>query len=132
MKDPVFTAFLKYKNQASTLAVRDTQKNSIFFFKEVTIKEIRNEINKLSSKKASRTSDVPTRIVKENPGIFSYISCKSIDASLKSPLFPISLKLAYVTQLVYFQLYQNFLKGQCLLKYLLTLIFFSQNTNADF
>ena len=70
MKNPVFKAFLKYKNYPSPLAIRETQNNCIFCFKEVTVKEIEKEINKLSSKKTSQNSDIPRRIVKENVDIF--------------------------------------------------------------
>ena len=75
LKGPVFKAILKYKNHPSILGIRDTQKNSIFCFKEVIIEEIEKEISKLNSKKASQNSDIPTRIVKENADIFADIFC---------------------------------------------------------
>ena len=40
MKDLVFKAILNYKNDPSILAIRDTRKNGIFCFKEVTTEEI--------------------------------------------------------------------------------------------
>ena len=43
MKDLVFKAILNYKNDPSILAIRDTRKNGIFCFKEVTIEEIERE-----------------------------------------------------------------------------------------
>ena len=43
MKDLVFKAILNYKNDPSILAIRDTRKNGIFCFKEVTIEEIEQE-----------------------------------------------------------------------------------------
>ena len=48
VKDPAFKAILKYKNHPSIYAIRNTRKNCIFCFKEVTIKEIEKEINRLS------------------------------------------------------------------------------------
>ena len=50
MNDAVFKVILKYKSHPSILAIRGTQENSIFCFKEVTIKEIEKEINKLGGK----------------------------------------------------------------------------------
>ena len=43
MKDLVFKAILNYRNDPSILAIRDTRKNGIFCFKEVTIEEIEQE-----------------------------------------------------------------------------------------
>ena len=43
MKDLVLKAILNYKNDPSILAIRDTRKNGIFCFKEVTIEEIERE-----------------------------------------------------------------------------------------
>ena len=71
IKDPVLKAILKCKNNPSILAIRGTRINRIFCFKEVTIEEIEKESNKLSSKKASQNSNIPTRIVKENADIFA-------------------------------------------------------------
>ena len=79
VKDPAFKAILKYKNYPSIYAIRNTLKNSIFCFKEVTIEEIEKEINRLSSKKAYQNSDIPTRIVKENADFFADFLCKSIN-----------------------------------------------------
>ena len=79
------------------LTIRHSRKNSIFCFKEVTIEEIETEIYKLSSKKASQNSDIPTRIVKEYAYNFADLLCKSINATSKSSMFSSSLKLADVT-----------------------------------
>ena len=51
MKEPDFKATLKYKHHPSILAIRDTQENRTFCFKELTIKEIEKEVNKLGSLK---------------------------------------------------------------------------------
>ena len=98
MEDSVFKAILKYKNHSSILAIRDTRENSIFCFKEVNIEEVEKEINKLNSKNASQNSDIPKRIVKENPDTFSDFLCKSINATFKTSI-PNSLKLADITSL---------------------------------
>ena len=73
--------------------------NSIFCFKKVTIEEIEKDIKKLTTKKASHISDIPTRIVKENADIFADFCFKSIKPKFKSSIFQNSLKLADVTPL---------------------------------
>ena len=49
--------------------------------------------------KASQYSDIPTKIIKENSDIFSSFICESINNSIKSSIFPSSLKYADVTPL---------------------------------
>ena len=73
--------------------------------------------------------------------------CESLNAMFKSSMFSNSLKLGGVTLLhkkgrkelkegyrsiVFFQLFQKLLKGQCSLKYLISLTMSSQNIIADF
>ena len=49
--------------------------------------------------KASQSSDIPTKIIKENVDIFAEFLWKSINSSIKSSTFPSCLKLADVTPL---------------------------------
>ena len=63
MKYVFFKAILKCKIHPSILQIRKSLGNSIFCFKEVAIEEISKEIHKLSSKKASQSGDIPTRII---------------------------------------------------------------------
>ena len=65
MKDSVFKVILKYKNHPTIIQIRKTRENGIFYFKEVTIEEIENEINGFSSKKAPKYGDNSTRIIQE-------------------------------------------------------------------
>ena len=92
-------SILKYKNHPSILIIRNTGENSIFCFKELTIKEITKEINKLRSKKAFQNNDVSTRIVKENLDIIVGFLCKNINTTFKSSMFLNSLKLADITNI---------------------------------
>ena len=77
LKNPVFKPILRYKDHPSIFTVRDTRKNIIFCFKEVTIEEIEKKMNKLCSKKASQKGDIPTRVIKENADIFADFLCLS-------------------------------------------------------
>ena len=54
------------------------QQNSVFHFKEVTMKVIEKDLQKLSCKKGSLSLDIPTRIVKEGAVISEEYLCKSI------------------------------------------------------
>ena len=73
--------------------------NGIFGFRVVSFKEIESEIRLLKLNKASRYSDIPTKIIKENSDIFSSFICESINNSIKSSIFPSCLKHADVTPL---------------------------------
>ena len=96
IKDLDFKTTLKYKNHPSILIIRDKQENSIFCFKEVTIEEIEKEINKLRSLKIMIFQQ---ELFKKSADIFADLSCQSITATFKSPIFPNFLKLANVTPL---------------------------------
>ena len=60
----------------------------------VLSKQIETEISLLKLNKASQYSDIPTKIIKENSDIFSNFICESINNSIKSSIFPSSLKHA--------------------------------------
>ena len=55
------------------------------------------EILNLNNKKASQSSNIPTKIIKENSDIFGKVLCSSINDSIKSFTFPSCLKEAEVT-----------------------------------
>ena len=100
VKDPTLKAILKYKKHPSILTIRTKcNRNGIFSFREVTLKEIETEITLLKLNKSSQYSDIPTTIFKENSDIFSNFICESINNSIKSSIFPSYLKHADVTPL---------------------------------
>ena len=68
-----------------------------FSFTEVVNELIRKEILNLNSNKASQSSDIPIKIVKENFDIFSDFVCTSFNSSIKTTYFPGNLKLADIT-----------------------------------
>ena len=98
VKDPTLRAILKYKDHPSILAIQNNCKNGIkFAFEEIDLASIEKEIHNLKMNKASQSSDIPTKIIKENVDIFAEFLWKSINSSIKSSTFPSCLKLADVT-----------------------------------
>ena len=68
-----------------------------FYFRELKKEEIQKEIHKLNINKAFQHSDIPTKITKSNPNIFSDFLYVSRSNSIKSSLFPSYLKTADIT-----------------------------------
>ena len=100
VKDPTLRAIVKYKDHPSILAIQNNCKNWIkFAFEEMDSARIEKEIHNLKINKTSRSSDISTKIIKENVDILAEFLWKSINRSIKSFTFPSSLKLADVTPL---------------------------------
>ena len=70
-----------------------------FSFVEVDQKEIEKEILNMDVNKASQSSDIPTKIVKENVDIFGNFVCTSFKNTIKSSCFYENLKYVDVTPL---------------------------------
>ena len=88
VKDPTLRAILKYKDHPSILATQNNCKNGIkFAFEEMDLASIEKEIHNLKINKASQSSDIPTKIIKENVDIFAEFLWKSINSSINFPLF---------------------------------------------
>ena len=99
VKDPVFRAILKYKNQPSIIAIKEKSKNEKFSFHEVNNEKIEREIMRLNKNKASQKSDIPIRIIKDNVDIFADFLCETVNCTIKTSNFPSCLKLADITPL---------------------------------
>ena len=105
-EDPLQNLVTKYKNHPSIRSVLHkspntsfslkTISNASFSLKTVSKKDIEKEILNLNVAKASQDSDIPTKIIKKNPDIFS-ILFKEFNKSLELCKFPSSLKMANVT-----------------------------------
>ena len=98
INDPTLKAILKYRNPPSITAIQNKCKiKDIFNFVEVDQQQIEKEILKLDANKASQSSDIPIKIVKENIDVFSDFLCSSFNSSIKLSKFPESLKQADIT-----------------------------------
>ena len=105
-EDPLQNLVTKYKNHPSIRLVLHkspntsfslkTISNTSFLLKTISKKDIEKEILNLKVAKASQDSDIPTKIIKKNPDIFS-ILFKEFNKSLEICKFPSSLKMANVT-----------------------------------
>ena len=88
IKDPTLVAILKHKDHRSILAIQNNCKKRInFAFEKMDLASIEKEIHNLKINKASQSSDIPTKIIKENVDIFAEFLWKSINSSINFPLF---------------------------------------------
>ena len=100
VKVPTVRAILKYKDHPSILPIQNNIKNGIkLAFEEIDLISIEKEIRNLKMNKASQSSDIPTKIIKQNVDIFAKFLWEIINSSIKSSTFPSCLKSAYVTPL---------------------------------
>ena len=95
--DPVLTAIEKYKNQPSIKLTKTISENVSFCFQEIQAIEIEKELQNLGCSKASQDSDIPTKIIKDNIGIFVPVLLTEFNESLKLNRFPHSMKSANIT-----------------------------------
>ena len=81
-------AILKYRNHSSIIAIQSKCKDKgNFNFNEVDQKQIEKEILKLDVNKASQSSGIPIKGLKENSD-FSNFLCNSFNNSIKLSTFP--------------------------------------------
>ena len=69
--DPLMKAIMKYRFHPSIVAIKKNFNSGLSFsFSQVEHHEIMKEINNLKTNKATRSTDVPTKLIKENSDIF--------------------------------------------------------------
>ena len=75
VQDPTLRAILKYKGHPTILAIQNKCKNRIkSAFEEMDLASIEKEIHNLKINKASQSTDIPTKIIKENVDTFTEFS----------------------------------------------------------
>ena len=98
--DPTLRAILKYKDHPRILTIQNNCKNRIkVAFEEMDLESIEKWIDNLKINKESQSSDIPTKIIKENVDIFADFLWKSMNSSIKSSTFPSYVISADVTPL---------------------------------
>ena len=96
--DATLKAILKYRNHGSIIAIQSKCKDKgNFNFIEVDQKQIEKEILKLDVNKASQSSDIPIKVLRENSDIFSNFLCNSFNISISLSTFPEILEHADIT-----------------------------------
>ena len=91
---------MKYRNHPSIIAIQNKCKDKgNFNFIEVDQKQIEKEILKLDVNKASQSSDIPIKVLKQNSDVFSNFLCNSFNNFIKLSTFPEILKHADITPL---------------------------------
>ena len=95
--DLVSRAIEKHKNQPSINLIKTNNENASFHFQEIEVIEIEKELKNLNCSKASQDSDIPTKIIKGNIGIFVPVLLTKFNESLKLSKFPRSTKSANIT-----------------------------------
>ena len=63
--------------------------------------QILKEITQLNSSKAGQSTDIPTKIIKQNSDIFADFILTSFNQSVANSIFPSSLKNADITSVVF-------------------------------
>ena len=99
-QNAVSTAINKFRNHPSILSINKSMERIgclIFAFEFVSLEETIKEVNKLSTKKASQTLDIPVKIIKGNKDLISYFVYNNFNNALPSSQYQNGLKHADVT-----------------------------------
>ena len=91
--DEILAAIYKYQNHPSIKAILE-KCNFSFSFKTVSLADIEKEMKSLNTNKASHSSDIPTKILKQNVDFFSPFILGYVNKSISLSALPSILKLA--------------------------------------
>ena len=81
--DPVLRAIEKSKNHPSMKLIKTNSENNVSFrLQEIQLIEIEKELKNLDCSKASKDSNIPTKIVKDNIDIFVPVLLAEFNESL--------------------------------------------------
>ena len=94
VEDPLMNSILKYGKHPSILAIKEFIKDpNVFDFQIVSIEDIENEILSLDLKKTCQENDIPTKLLKNNSGIFSHIIFHDFNQCIVKSIFTDELKV---------------------------------------
>ena len=86
-------AIIKYRLHPSIIAIKEKCVSSFSFsFSQVERDKIVKEINSLKTNKATQSTDIPTKLIKENSDIF-----ENFNNSVFYSIFPSPMKNAIIT-----------------------------------
>ena len=95
--DPIEKILSKFVNHPSIKMINDNVEKGNFCFSALTVADVEKEIKALDSKKASMSSSIPAKILKENSDIFSNPLTNIINNDISNSCFDGGLKLADLT-----------------------------------
>ena len=101
ISDPVLKSIVKCRNYPSILKTGEVchGSNAIkFSFSTVQRTQILKEITQLNSSKAGQSTDISTKIIKQNSDIFADFILRSFNQSVANSIFPSNLKNVDITQ----------------------------------
>ena len=148
--DPIEKAIAKCKNHSSIILIKKFMENSdfSFSFQHAPKDKITKTIDKLGSKKVVQSNDIPNKLIKSFSGFFSvyiYISIlksaskteNTLKTLKKRKCVPCTKKMVgkkKVTTdlLVFFQMFQKFTNGVCMIRSMIFLKINFLDINADF
>ena len=81
---PTLKAVLKYKNHSSIVAINNLKKNYNFYFSVVSEEDVLKEIKKLNPRKSTQSTDVSSKLLKENADIFASYLCDFFNQSIEN------------------------------------------------
>ena len=95
--DPLMKAIIKYRLHPSIIAIKEKCVSSFSFsFSQVERDEIIKEINNLKTNKATQSTDIPTKLIKENSDIFGDFIFENFNNSVFYSIFPSPMKNAII------------------------------------
>ena len=96
--DNIDDIIIKFEGHESVIAIKKQMKkyNKTFTFQNVTTDKVASIIKKLNSKKASKSDDVPTTVIKEFETFFAEFLSKNFNSCLETGSFSEDLKCAEV------------------------------------
>ena len=96
--DPLMKAIVKYRNHPSIVAIKGKCDSGLSFsFSQVERDEIMKEINNLKKSKAIKSTDIPTKLIKENCDIFCDFTFENFNSCVLTSIYPSPLKNADIT-----------------------------------
>ena len=96
--DPLMKAIIKYRFHSSIVAIKKNCNLCLSFsFSQVECHKIMKEINNLKTNKATQSTDMPTKLIKENSDVFRDFIFGNYNNCVSSSIFPNFLKNAIIT-----------------------------------
>ena len=91
-------AIIKYRLYPSIIAIKENCNSSLSFrFSQNERDEIMKEINNLETNKATQSTGIPTKFIKENSDIFGNVIFRCYNNCISYSIFPNSFKNAIIT-----------------------------------